>query len=108
MIPASGFLLVYATRLNVTEPNLDENGRLHTNFVLNVNGEYLGITDPDGNTIFDLEGGFPEQFADVSYGFTAEGELKYLLSSTPGELNSDAYLGLVFRYEFQCRSRLLR
>ncbi len=94
IIPASGYLIVYADRLNVTDPALDETGRLHTNFKLDVTGESLAITSVTGE-VLDEVSVYPAQRADISYGLTPTGELGHLLSVTPGAANSGRYAGVV-------------
>ncbi len=66
-IEAGGFVVVFASGENVSNPNLDENGLLHTNFRLSEEGEYLAITDKDGRVIHEFEGSFPAQRTDISY-----------------------------------------
>jgi len=42
---------------------------LHTNFRLKAQGEYLGLVEPDGQTVaFDFGTRYPPQITDVSYG----------------------------------------
>jgi methionine-rich copper-binding protein CopC len=68
---------------------------LHTSFALSASGEYVALVMPDGETVahgYD----FPEQFADISYGLTAElTEFRYFATPTPGTENSDDYWGYV-------------
>ena len=62
-IPASGFLLVRASGLDLTSPEL------HTSFSLGGGGEYLALIQPDGSTVEDeYAPDYPTQFADISYG----------------------------------------
>ena len=95
IIPAGGYLVVYADRLNITNPALDETGRLHTNFKLDVSGEYLALTSPSGVVVDKYDPGYPTQRADVSYGIAGDGKAGYLLAATPAETNSAAYPGVV-------------
>ncbi len=95
MIPANGYLVVFADRLNITDPALDELGHLHTNFKLGVEGEYLAITSAQGEVLHAYEPGYPQLRADVSYGMTVDGTEGYLLAATPGEENSEMYAGMV-------------
>ena len=44
IVPANGYLVVYATNQNLLDPAFDSTGRLHTNFVLDGSGEYLALT----------------------------------------------------------------
>ncbi|MCA9169295.1 MAG: tandem-95 repeat protein, partial [Planctomycetales bacterium] len=93
-IPADGYLIVYADRLNITDPALDERGRLHLNFKLGVEGEYLALTSPEGEVIQSFDA-YPQQRADVSYGYTESGPLGYLLTASPGAANGASYNGIV-------------
>ena len=95
IIPANGYLVVFADRLNITDPDLDEQGNLHTNFKLGVDGEYLAITSAEGAILHAYEPEYPKQRADVSYGVTVDGTEGYLLAATPGEDNSAMYAGAV-------------
>ena len=64
-IPAGGHLLVYASGKDRSTAGLP----LHSNFSLDIDGEYLALVKPDGITtvtLFSPE--YPEQYPDVSYG----------------------------------------
>ncbi len=65
---AGEFVVVFAS-----DPVRQEVGQpLHTGFNLGAAGEYLGLVGPDGETILqEFAPAFPEQFADVSYGFAS-------------------------------------
>ena len=55
-IAGNGYLVVFASDKNRTTP------RLHTNFKLSNDGEYLGLVRPDGDTVSDhYAPEFPEQ-----------------------------------------------
>ena len=60
------FLVVIASGKPVAD-YVDRNGRLHTTFKLNRNGEYVALVLPDGETVISSHG-FPRQFVDVSSG----------------------------------------
>jgi hypothetical protein len=65
MIPGQGFVVVFASGKDRRDPT----GKLHTNFKLDRNGEYLALTRPDGRTIAsEFAPTFPQQISDVSYG----------------------------------------
>ncbi|MDB4293939.1 lamin tail domain-containing protein, partial [Akkermansiaceae bacterium] len=69
-VPASGYLVVFASGKDVVDPD----GNAHTNFSLSANGEYLAIVRPNGSSIDDsFSPVFPEQFTDVSYGVPPAG-----------------------------------
>ena len=68
--------------------NDDEQGDTHTNFKLSGNGEFIGLTNPDGETIIDSLT-FTEQIADVSYGRYPDGsDIRQLMNPTPGITNT--------------------
>jgi hypothetical protein len=73
------YLVVYATGEDVTDPDLDETGRLHTDFGLSRGGEYLALVAPAG-TPADVvsEFDFPEQESDVSYGLYESIDTRYI------------------------------
>lgn len=89
-IPAQGYLVVFASDKDRTDPA----GELHTNFALSADGEYLGLIKPDGITaVSDYAPEFAAQRADVSYGIgnsdtTGSGSVGYLQVPTPGTPNS--------------------
>jgi len=62
-LPQNGFLTVWASRRNRTDPSKP----LHTNFRLNNSGEYLALVRPNLQVIHAYNP-YPAQVADVSYG----------------------------------------
>lgn len=84
-VPANGFLVVYASGNDVRDPRLDEQGRLHTNFELSRDGEYLALTNPSGDVVHAYDNP-PPQWTDVSYGTFASKEGRFA-ASTPGASN---------------------
>lgn len=80
-IPANGYLLVYASGENRTNPTQP----LHTNFSLSVDGEPVMLTHSNG-TRLDL---FPAValYTGISYGRTATG-FGYFAQPTPGSANT--------------------
>ncbi len=63
-LPARGFLVVFASG----NDRVDE-GELHTNFRLSLDGEYLALVAPDGATIqTEFSPAYAAQHEDVSYG----------------------------------------
>ncbi len=85
IIPAHGLLVVYASGEDIRDPALDEQGRLHTNFQISSQGEYVALTDPAGVVISEMDPGVP-QFRDVSYA-TFAGAVGHQPVPTPGEPN---------------------
>jgi hypothetical protein len=63
--------------------------RLHTNFKLNVTGEYLALLSPDAPraAVSEFAPQFPEQRNDYSYGYDQQGDLRYFRQPTPGAPN---------------------
>ncbi len=89
IIPAGGHLLVWA------DGDTTDTG-LHADFKLDADGEEIGLFDTDGTTLIDSIA-FGEQTGDVSYGrFPDASDNWYLLATpTPGQENTDVYLGVV-------------
>ena len=81
---------------------LTRNGRLHTNFLLNSDGEYLALAREDGTPIFEFAEEFPALRADVSFGVspTDASELAYFLQPTPGAPNQAPLAGVVADTKF--------
>ncbi len=92
-IPANGYLVVFASGEDITDPALDERGYLHTNFSLSSSGEYVALTGVDGEVI-DEYSAVPSQVADISYGRLGD-ELRYFSDTTPGAANATTFIGLV-------------
>lgn len=64
-LPASGYLLIYASGKNRT----NSAAPLHTNFRLSDNARsYLALVDPSGTNVVSSFASYPKQFPDVSYG----------------------------------------
>ncbi|MBP7936810.1 MAG: lamin tail domain-containing protein [Phycisphaerae bacterium] len=59
------FLIIFASGKNRKDPN----GKLHTNFKLANEGEYLALVAPDGETVVQaFQPTYPEQLPNVAYG----------------------------------------
>ncbi|HUT13754.1 MAG TPA: lamin tail domain-containing protein [Thermoguttaceae bacterium] len=93
VLQPDAYLVVFASAKDRADPGAP----LHTNFRLGSEGEYLALVQSDGTTIaHEFAPAYPEQYADVSYGFAqstipyvVEGaELAYLVPSV-----SEAGLG---------------
>jgi hypothetical protein len=74
-IPAGGFLILFAS-------NKDGSVR----FQLGKSGDYLALSDPEGNIVQEFSPRYPAQFDDVSYGKSSDGTTTYLVP-TPGAAN---------------------
>ena len=92
-IPASGYLIVFASGVNTVDPD----GNPHTNFKMESAGEYLAIIRPDGTSIDNsFHPSFPEQFADISYGSQSiDGARAFFSLPTPNEANGSGVPGVV-------------
>ena len=94
VIPANGYLVVFASNKNRRDPALP----LHTNFALSADGEYLGLIRPDGVTAAsEFAPSFPVQTSDISYGLAppaggGAAVAGYLSTPTPGEPNGERSL----------------
>ncbi|MCI0748489.1 MAG: lamin tail domain-containing protein, partial [Verrucomicrobia subdivision 3 bacterium] len=65
-IPAGGYLVVFASNKNRTNTAA---GRLHTNFQLSSDGEYLALVDANTNIVSEFAPAFPAwQPGEISYG----------------------------------------
>ncbi|MGI9244103.1 MAG: FN3 associated domain-containing protein, partial [Verrucomicrobiales bacterium] len=85
-----GYLVVFASGKNRDIPGME----LHTNFSLDGDGEYLGLSGPDGVPISGFAPEFPEQQRDTSFGVGSGGNTGYLLVPTPGAANGEALVSL--------------
>lgn len=63
--------------------------RLHTNFKLSVEGEYLGLANGEypRRVVSELAPKYPPQRNNYSYGLTAAGDWRYFATATPGGVN---------------------
>ena len=74
-INAGGYLILFAS---------DKQGAV--NFLLSKSGDYLALSDPEGNITQEFSPSYPAQFDDVSYGKSNDGSTTYLVP-TPGNIN---------------------
>jgi hypothetical protein len=83
-VPANGYLLIYASGKNRSTP------RLHANFSLEADGEYLAFVKPDGITkISEFTPTYGTQYKDTSYGLDTTGtNWVYFSTSTPAAANT--------------------
>lgn len=88
-LPAGGFLVVFASGLDLRDSRLDENGYLHTNFQLNnAGGEPLALLDAQGRMVSQFRP-LPVQSQNISYGVDASGLERYFPVPTPGRDNAN-------------------
>jgi hypothetical protein len=90
-LPAGGYAVIFASSKNRRDPA----GRLHTNFALGADGEYLALVKPDGMTVaFEYAPSYPAQDDDVAFGLPASatgfGPPAFLRAPTPGQPNAAA------------------
>ena len=84
-LPPNGFLLVFADGKNRAVPG----ARLHANFSLSGNGEYLALTGPSGAVAFKFDP-YPVQMPDVSFDEAGH----FLGNPTPGAANDATTLAI--------------
>jgi len=92
-LPAKGYLVVFASGRPMADC-IDKAGRLHTNFSLNKDGEYLALVDAEGAIASEYAPSYPPQETDISYGLW-HGTLCYFSPPTPGRANERGFSGLV-------------
>ena len=85
MLEPEGYLLVFASGKDRSEPSAP----LHTRFRLDRSGEYLALSDPQGELITVFDPQYPGQWRGASYGIVGAGAAGYaeFPSPTPGEVN---------------------
>ena len=90
IIPPEGYLVIFASGEDVTDPSLDQQGFLHTNFRLSTAGNYLGLTSATGDVIDEFTDGYPVQRVHVTYGSDANNPESrgYFTEPTPGAENA--------------------
>jgi hypothetical protein len=93
VIPANGYLVVFASGLDIADPARDELGLLHTNFRLGSGGEYLALTNLDGAVISAFVPQFASQATNISYGWDGQ-SLRYFTEVTPAAANGQGLIGL--------------
>ncbi len=84
------YLVVYASGKNRKPTGVGT--KLHTNFKLNVNGDYLALFNAESPRIAltEFPKKFPEQRNDYSYGLTASNQWRYFSTPTPGAANGSS------------------
>jgi hypothetical protein len=97
VIGAKDYLIVFASGKDPEKygyPFRDDLGRLHTNFELSSDGEYLALVRSDGQWIeYDYD--FPKQRGLVSYGIGSDGRTGYLTGVRFAAANTGTYDGVV-------------
>jgi hypothetical protein len=92
-IAASGYRVVFASAKNRNDPAV----ALHTNFSLQNAGEYLAlIRIADNVTLNEFAPAFPQQYADISYGYWGSPlQAGYFATPTPAAANNTGVLGFL-------------
>jgi autotransporter-associated beta strand protein len=92
VLPSNGLVVVFASGSGVPDPA----GKLHLNFSLSADGEYLALIRPGGEIDDQFAPAFPPQFPDVSHGrHPSSGTPRYFSPATPGAANGNGYDGVV-------------
>ncbi|MEX0641450.1 MAG: SdrD B-like domain-containing protein, partial [Pirellulales bacterium] len=85
-------IVVFASENNRRNPDRP----LHTNFKLDVDGDYLALVEPDGQTVAS-EFEFRRQEPDVSFGLSPDLQhQRFFTTPTPGQPNQAARLVVTF------------
>ncbi len=85
VLPAQGYLVVFASEKDDSHRPYGPASELHTNFKLSAGGEYLALLDPAGAVVQAFAPGYPPQLGDVSYGHF--GTVDGYMTPTPGQPN---------------------
>ena len=90
LLPAGGFLLVLCDGRDEANAPAGPATRLHANFKLDEQGEFLGLFDQFTNFVDGLPGGYPAQLSSCSFGRDPANPASfvYLASATPGTTNA--------------------
>lgn len=101
---ARGYLVVYASQKNKT--NVTARTRLHTNFKLANEGEYLALVAPDGEVISEFAPKFPALGVDVAFGRLpdAPGQTGFFATPTPNARNASSGTGFAPEVSFSAPS----
>ena len=91
VLGGESYLVVFASNQS-TNNYVDGSGYIHTNFSLDKGGEYLALVSPSGTPVSEYATEYPPQEPDYSYGIWYN-VIRYFLTPTPGEANSDQFLG---------------
>jgi hypothetical protein len=96
-IASSGYLLIWASEKNRTNPLA-----LHTNFRLNDSGEFLALVDQNTNVVSAFIPTYPRQSPDVSYGRDRSDPtiVGYYTNATPRAANATTGAGVLPEVQF--------
>jgi hypothetical protein len=92
-IPANGFLLVLCDDRDEANAPADPALRIHSNFKLGRQGEYLGLFNALGTMVDQLSPTYPPQVYYCSYGRNPAnpGQFGFFDTATPGATNAGAF-----------------
>ena len=91
IIPPLNNMVLFASGLDIANPELDEHGAYHTNFRLSSNAAYLGLFNTSA-TLVDQEN-YPDQITNVSYGYFGD-RFEFMAEPTPGVPNVPGKSGI--------------
>ena len=102
IIGPNGQLVVFASGRDVRDPQLDEQGWLHTNFQLSTSAGYLAIVGLGGQVIHAFGPQYPLQRTDISFGIEQldPSRTAYFLQPTPGDPNGPGRASMVADTQF--------
>ena len=99
-LPGGGLMVVFCSAKDrkPTAPG----SKLHTNFKLNPDGEYLGLFNAESpRLLVSAFAPYPNQRRDISYGYDPGGQLRYFTAPSPGTNNAaSAVTGIVSDTKF--------
>lgn len=98
VLPAGGYLLVWASERNRTDPARP----LHTNFKLAAGGEYLALLDGQAKVVSAFSPAYPAQRPDIAYGRVAGSPevTGFFPAPTPGSANGTSGPGFASEARF--------
>ena len=85
-IPAGGYLVVFCSEKD--RKPVTPGGKLHTNFKLDPDGEFIGLYNADvPRKLISSFNPYPNQRRDYSYGYDPAGQLRYFAQPSPSSNN---------------------
>ena len=97
-VPAGGTVVVFA---DGNDGTVLIAGQPHASFKLSAGGEFLGLSNPQGELVAAYAPTYPQQTANISYGTSADrSELTFFQVPTPGAANQASVSGFVADTKF--------
>lgn len=88
-IPANGYLIVFCSGKD--RKPITPGGKLHTNFKLDPDGEFLGLYNSEvPRQLISSFSPYPNQRRDYSYGYDPNNQLRYFQVPSPGTANGSS------------------